>query len=186
LGANTGGIIMSVPAFTWTYLTFSGRLKAAGKFVRASVFTVGVLVALALMDAFLSVESSHLGLTTRQVITGGLSVLAGVISRKALSGVAVFRFSYWSYVVIAILAAALFWYRSAGRKPEGWLIWRHPAARAMFSGALIAAIVGTVANDSGMAIMAMVLGYLLLSVLYLEIAERLVAPSRARGISSGE
>ena len=186
LGANTGGIIMSVPAFTWTYLTFSGRLKAGGKFVWAFVFTVGVLVALALMDAFLSAESSHLGLTTRQAITGGLSVLAGVISRKALSGLAVFRFSYWSYVVIAILAAALFWYRSAGRKPGGWLIWRHPAARAMFSGALIAAIVGTMANDSGMAIMAMVLGYLLLSVLYLEIAERLAAPSGARGISSGE
>lgn len=180
LGANTGGIIMSVPAFTWTYLTVSGRLKVGGKFVWGAFLTVGALATLALADAFLGGESSHLGLTTKEVISGGPSFLARVVSRKALLGLAVFRFSYWSYAVIAILGAAIFWYRAAGAKPGGWLFWRRSGARAMVSGGIIAAIVGTLANDSGIAIMAMVLGYLLLSVLYLEIAERLVDESGVR------
>lgn len=173
LGANTGGIIMAVPAFTWTYLTLSGRLRAVGKIVWASLFTAVVLAALALTDAFLSGQSSHLGVTTRRLITGGSSFLVRVVSRKALLGLAVFTFTYWSYLLIAVLVAALSWYLSAGRKPGSWLIWRHWASRAMIGGGMIAAVVGTVANDSGIAIMAVVLGYLLLTVLYLEIAERL-------------
>ncbi|HEB13249.1 MAG TPA: hypothetical protein ENI11_06195 [Actinobacteria bacterium] len=171
LGANTGGIIMMVPAFTLIYFAMVSRLRAR-HFGLALVNTVVALVVLAGADALFPSEPTHLGIAARQAYAGSVSSFAAIIQRKVMLNVGVFKYSYWSYVLIAVFATLIVWKLFWQRQGRDWALKRHPGAAIILFSGTIAGLVGTLANDSGIAIMAMLLGYLLVVVFYLEICDR--------------
>ena len=171
LGANTGGIIMIVPAFTLIYFSMVSRLKAR-HFALALLNTVVALAALAGADALFPSEPTHLGIVARQAYSGAGSSFLAIIQRKIMLNVGVFKYSYWSYVLIAVFATFIAWRLLWKKQGREWAIKRHPGAAIILFSGTVAGLVGTLANDSGIAIMAMLLGYLLVVVFYLEICDR--------------
>ncbi|HEB13031.1 MAG TPA: hypothetical protein ENI11_05100 [Actinobacteria bacterium] len=171
LGANTGGIIMIVPAFTLIYFAMVTSLRAR-HFGLALINTLVALAILAGADALFPSEPTHLGIATRQAYSGAASSFLVIIQRKVMLNVGVFRYSYWSYVFIAVFASLIVWKLFWKKQGREWALKRHPGAAIILFSGTIAGLVGTLANDSGIAIMAMLLGYLLVVVFYLEICDR--------------
>ena len=170
LGANTGGIIMMAPAFTLVYFSLVTQVKPR-HFGVAALTTLAAVLMLAAADAFSPSEPTHLGIVTRQAATGAIPAFIAVIKRKVMLNVGVFNYSYWSYLGLAAFTALVVWQFFGKRQGGDWVLKRHPGvAIALFAGT-IAGLVGALANDSGIAIMAMLLGYLLTIVLYLEICD---------------
>ena len=171
LGANTGGIIMTAPAFTFAYLGLSDRMDYWRRSLIAALVTFATLALLAVGDAVFAKEPTHLGVAARQVYRGPLSALVTVVKRKVMLNIAVFNYSYWSYVVLAVLGGLIIWQISRERQGLTWAAQRHPLAGLALTSGVIGGAVGSVANDSGISVMAIVLGYLIMVILYLEVAE---------------
>ncbi|MDP1809215.1 MAG: hypothetical protein Q8L35_06740 [Actinomycetota bacterium] len=172
LGANTGGIILTTPALTLAYCGLFSRRPRWAQAIIAAVTTVAALSALAVIDAVLPGEPTHLGQLTRQIDSGTPALFVAFIKRKVMLNVTVFDFSHWSYVVIGLLVALIIWHLRSGRRGPTWAARRHPNAGLALISGLAGGVAGALSNDSGIAILAIVLGYLLMVMLYLEVSDR--------------
>ena len=74
-------------------------------------------------------------------------------------------------LLIAAVVVLLIWQLFRRQRGREWAITRHPYAGVAFFSGITAGVIGALANDSGLAIMAMLLGYLLTAVLYLEVCD---------------
>lgn len=173
-GSDVGGIL----AFTPTVLLFALlilQIKITPRIVlAASVLTALAVVAFGLIDlARPAGERAHLGRLLERVQDEGINVLLDMIERKGLAMLSVTGSSFWLAAVPVGLAFIVFLSRYPGR-PFDPVYRRDPNLRAGLIVLYTAAILGTLANDSGVIIggMALTVAAASLVVLALEATAR--------------
>ena len=161
VGSDVGGILALVPALGITWVLLSGRrptLRTLAVSVAASLLAVAVFTA---VDLARPPEArTHLARLWEDVSRRGGGVLLQTIERKASSNLRVFRSTIYTFFVppaLGVMAWLL-------RRPRGrWerLARTYPRLRAGLVGGLILGVLGFAVNDSGIAIPAVILSYLL-------------------------
>ncbi|HEY8545346.1 MAG TPA: hypothetical protein VIL36_09880, partial [Acidimicrobiales bacterium] len=148
-GSDVGGII----AFTPTILMFAALLWRRGVNVRnvviGAVLTVAAVTAFGLVDLARPPEQrAHLGRLFERVGNEGLEPLLSIMERKFLANLRVSTTSFWIAAVPVAVAFLLFLSRYQGR-PLTMLKARIPTLQAGLSAAIVAAVLGSLVNDSG-------------------------------------
>ena len=159
-GADVGGVLAAVPAFTLVALGLSGRSVSPGRLAVVGAGGVAAVAGLGLLDLLRPAGSrTHLGRLFEQMGDDGLRPLTDAIQRKIATNLSVIPTSVWIPLVPAVLAFyAWLAYGSSFRLEE--IRRRAPAMRPAFVGLLVAAALGMALNDSGIAVPAMMLGVL--------------------------
>lgn len=170
LGADTGGIIMMAPTFVLAYFGLTDRMAYWLRGIAAAVITAASLMVLAAVDA-LTGKPAHVGMAARQAYSGPPSGIALIIRRKIEASYATFNYTHWSWAVPAVVIILAILLVVRARKGLDWAGRRHSLIALALTSGTIGGIVGTLANDSGIAVMAVVMGYLIMTVLYLEVVE---------------
>jgi hypothetical protein len=148
-GADVGGIL----AFTPTILLFAaliwGRRVSLRSVVLAGIVTVGAVTAIGFLDlARPADERGHLGRLFERIGDEGLEPLTSVVERKMLANLQVTTSSFW-VAAIPIAVAFLVFLSRYPTRPLTELKWRVPTLRAGLLAAGVAAVLGSLVNDSG-------------------------------------
>jgi hypothetical protein len=148
-GADVGGIL----AFTPTILLFAaliwGRRVSLRSVVLAGIVTVGAVTAIGFVDlARPADERGHLGRLFERIGDEGLEPLTSVVERKMLANLQVTTSSFW-VAAIPIAVAFLVFLSRYPTRPLTELKWRVPTLRAGLLAAGVAAVLGSLVNDSG-------------------------------------
>ncbi|MDX6232602.1 MAG: hypothetical protein QOH68_1586, partial [Nocardioidaceae bacterium] len=148
-GSDVGGIL----SFTPTILVFAALLLRYR--LRLRVVILAGLATLAAVTAFGFIdlsrpagERAHLGRLFERIGNEGLEPLISIVDRKLLANLRVSTSSFW---VAAIPIALLLWIflRRWSTRPLGRLHERIPTLHAALVGAVVAAVLGSLLNDSG-------------------------------------
>jgi hypothetical protein len=142
-----------VLAFTPTILVFAAlvyrRRIRVRTLVAGAVATLGAVVAFGLLDlARPASQRAHLGRLFERVADEGFGPLASIMQRKLLANLEVSTSSFW---VAAIPIGAAMWVlviRHPSRPVDG-LRARVPTLGAGLAAAFVAALLGSLLNDSG-------------------------------------
>lgn len=148
-GSDVGGII----AFTPTILVFAAllyqRRPSIKGIIATGAATVGAVVAFGFVDlARPAAERAHLGRLFERIGDEGLQPLLSIVERKLLANVRVSTSSFWVAAIPIAIAAWLFLKRWDGRPLER-IHERVPTLHAALVAGTIAAVLGSVVNDSG-------------------------------------
>jgi len=148
-GADVGGIL----AFTPTILLFGaliwGRRVSLRSVVVAGVVTVVAVTAIGFLDlARPAEERGHLGRLFERIGDEGLQPLTSIVERKLVANLQVTTSSFWVAAVPIAVAFLVFLVRYPTR-PLTELRWRVPTLRAGLLAACVAAVLGSLVNDSG-------------------------------------
>lgn len=150
LGSDIGGVLALVPALLIMAMLVSGRRPSPTALLAAFSAGVIIVVVLAVMDHTRAVEDqTHLGRFVGQVLDGSA---ATVIERKAAASLDVLMNSPVSALAPVLLGML------------GWLLYRPdslgralvraagPAGTGALAGVALAALLGSLLNDSGIAV----------------------------------
>jgi hypothetical protein len=148
-GSDVGGTL----AFTPSIVVFAMLLWGRRIQVRTALIGLAATVLAILVFGFIDLsrppeQRAHLGRLFERVGDEGLGPLFSIMERKLLANLAVSTSSMW---VAAIPIAVLFWVflaRSRSR-PLRDLLQRVPELRAGLGAAIVAAVLGSMVNDSG-------------------------------------
>jgi hypothetical protein len=151
-GSDVGGII----AFTPTILVFaalvSGYRLRLRTVVLGLVATAAAVVAFGLLDlARPPGQRAHLGRLFERIGNEGLGPLLSIIERKLLANLAVTTSSFWVAVIPIAVAFIVFLARYPTR-PLTRLYELVPTLRAGVLSAIVAAVLGSAVNDSGLTV----------------------------------
>ena len=160
LGADGGGVLALVPAFTVVVLLLVG---ARLSWRRLAIVAAAAVAALALFVAVdltnPADERTHLGRLASRVLEGE-GGLGTVLLRKSEANLNIVTTSIWTYIIpVAVAFLAFLTWRPPGVVRE--LQDRYPGLRACLVGGLLAGVVGCVLNDSGVAVPAVMLAVVL-------------------------
>jgi hypothetical protein len=181
-GSDVGGII----AFTPTILVFAALVTGYRLRVRtvvAGLVATGLaVVAFGMLDlARPPGERAHLGRLFERVGNEGLGPLVSIVERKLLANLGVTTSSFWVAVVPMAVAFLVFLARYPTR-PLGRLYDELPALRAGVMASIVAAVVGSAVNDSGLTVGGVTLFVAVAALAWLALeAEAPVAARRGRG-----
>jgi hypothetical protein len=181
-GSDVGGII----AFTPTILVFAALVTGYRLRVRtvvAGLVATGLaVVAFGMLDlARPPGERAHLGRLFERVGNEGLGPLVSIVERKLLANLGVTTSSFWVAVVPMAVAFLVFLARYPTR-PLGRLYDELPALRAGVMASIVAAVVGSAVNDSGLTVGGVTLFVVVAALAWLALeAEAPVAARRGRG-----
>ncbi|MEW6183406.1 MAG: hypothetical protein AB1500_09580 [Bacillota bacterium] len=148
LGANFGGLLTSVVAFTVTFIAFAGirfRWRVAIVSVALLALIPALIVGLDLLRG--SGAQSHFGRNLLLVLRDPMALL-DIISRKMAMNFKLFRYTIWSRVLAAgIGGLLLLFYRPIGvmRVFRG----RYPYLFKGFIGVVVTTVAAFLFNDSG-------------------------------------
>ncbi|UDY35254.1 glycosyltransferase [Dermatobacter hominis] len=149
MGADFGGALVLVPTAVLAATAWSGVRIGVRRVLLAGAATLGVVLVLGALDATVG-SGSHVG----RFVSSGPAAMAEVVHRKIDSNVRVLTTSTWTWAVVVVgvfaLGAALLAGRRAGRFE------RSPAWRTTLAVLVGFGVAGGLANDSGVAIPAMV------------------------------
>jgi hypothetical protein len=152
LGADLGGVIALAPAAVVVVLVLTGQRIRGRQVALAAVASLGLALVATLADlARPAAHRTHLGRFAAKVIHGGAGT---IIRRKLAANWSILTSSPWTLLVPVLVVGVVL----LARRPGGWLSThreRDRGVRAALAGALVLAVVGTVANDSGVAVPAM-------------------------------
>jgi hypothetical protein len=151
-GSDVGGVI----AFTPTILVFAALVS--GYRLRLRTVVVGLLattvavVAFGLLDlARPPGQRAHLGRLFERVGNEGLGPLLSIIERKLLANLGVTTSSFW-VAVIPIAVALMVFLARYPTQPLTRLYQQIPTLRAGVLSAIVAAVLGSAVNDSGLTV----------------------------------
>jgi hypothetical protein len=161
LGSDVGGILALVPALGVTWVLLAGRRLTVRTLAIAAVASVVALGGFLVLDLARAPESrTHLARLWEDTTERGGGVLLETVERKARSNLRVFRSTIYTFFVppaLGVMAWLL-------RRPRGrWqrLAHLYPKLRAGLVGGLVLGVLGFAVNDSGIAIPAVILSFLL-------------------------
>ncbi|MGI6549840.1 MAG: hypothetical protein ACOX4Q_07360 [Syntrophomonadales bacterium] len=166
-GANTDGVLTAPAAFLVTLMLFGDiRISVRNLLIVLSLVGAAVL-GLTIFDLNRPPElQSHVGRAANQVLSGGWQEALIIIFRKASMNLKLMRYTVWSRVFLAILAAlVILLYRPSGAMSR--LKTDCPRLFQGFSGILVGAVVGLIVNDSGIVAAATTSIYVIAPVLLL-------------------
>lgn len=148
LGANAGGTLSFAVGAWAAYLWLADSGLQKEKLVRSIIMGGIILLVLALADWSLLNNSSHIGQAIDQARQLGTQVIIGILQRKVSMNLKLLRYSLWSRVLLMLILAisVVFFgpYRHSLRLQRD-----NPLLIACLRGAIIAAILALIANDSG-------------------------------------
>lgn len=177
LGANTGGIIAAVAAFTAMLLQ---AIKSKAK-VRNAVIVFAVIAAVSgLFIAYdvMNGAQTHMGRTVEMIASGGLPEIVTIATRKLSTNLMILRYSTWSYFLLITLGVFTFlWFRPAGVL-RGMLA-NYQGISVAITASIIGGIFGFAFNDSGVLIPAIIMSYIIPAVIYLMLWERYHSPGKS-------
>jgi hypothetical protein len=171
LGANTDGVLTAPAAFLVTLMLMSDiRVSLRNVVIMVSLVGVAVL-GLAAFDLNRPPElQSHIGRAANQVLAGGWREALTIITRKASMNFKLMRYTVWSKVFLAMLAAlVILIYRPVGAMSR--IKSDYPRLFQGFSGILVGAVVGLIVNDSGIVAAATTSIYMIAPVLLLILSQ---------------
>jgi hypothetical protein len=170
LGADVGGVLALVPAAAVVVLLLSGARLRLRRWLLVGALTLVVLSVFALVDAARPAESqTHSGRLIERVHDGGGGELLTVVQRKAGANLHMVLSSAWSLIIpLAMACLTLLTWRQPPLLRA--LQQQAPGFRACAVGGIFAGALGFAANDSGVAVLAMMLGVALPYVTYLAMA----------------
>jgi hypothetical protein len=166
-GADVGGILAGVPVLALTATLLAGWRVRARTVVTWLLVTLGVVVALGLLDLTRDPSSrTHLGRLFERVASDGWGGFVTVVGRKLHVNFATLTSSVWRFLFVPVLALAAYvvWW-SPGRFRT--LRERLPMIDACFIGIGFAALLGYALNDSGIAVPGVMLAVLTPATVYL-------------------
>jgi hypothetical protein len=148
-GSDVGGVLAFTPAIlVFAAVLWRWRLRIRTVLV-AAVATAAAITAFGFLDlARPAEERAHLGRLFERVGEEGAGPLLSIMERKLLANLRVSTSSLW---VVAIPLALAFWLyltRGPGR-PVRRLWSAHPVLSAGLAAATVAAVLGSLVNDSG-------------------------------------
>ncbi len=157
LGLNVGGVLTTVPVFLTTALLLARVPLTWRRVVVAAAAPVVLLALSAVADLARAPEArTHLGRFVALAADQGVPGVVTVIERKLHANLSILLSSVWTLIVPFALAfiAFLAWRqpRFLRRAQQGV-----PGLRACLIGALVLGVLGSIVNDSGVAIAATVL-----------------------------
>ena len=170
LGTNTDGPITATATFT-TMVLLSARSKA--KFRNFAIALVMVVVVLALFAGYDAMHgaTTHMGKSVNLIISGGFPEAVMIIKRKLATNLMIFKFSTWSYFLFIMLGLAIFlWMKPTGVLSR--LLAKYRGLSTAISASIVGGIVGFIFNDSGILIPAIIMSYMIPTVIYLMIWEQ--------------
>ncbi|MCK4261161.1 MAG: hypothetical protein KAX49_19460 [Halanaerobiales bacterium] len=167
LGANLGGAITAIAAFTSTYVLMvekSKRIKIIFVIAGAMFIILGIFI---LADTYsLAGERSHFGQTINLLRNQGFSAFMEIITRKLSMNLKLLRWTIWTRVLITfIIVLVLLFKRPRGALSK--LITTMPNLFLGFIGVIIGSVVTIIVNDSGVVAAATLLFYAILPLIYL-------------------
>lgn len=164
-GSDVGGILAATPAYGTAFLLLSGRRVGWRKVLLLAGAALALLVVAASIDLLRPAEGrTHLGRVAHDLVDDPARV-GLTIRRKVTANLSVLRKSSFSYLVpfLAAFLAALA-YRPPGLMCR--LTAAHPVLRPALAGTLVAATLGFLLNDSGVAVPGVMLSILNPVLLY--------------------
>jgi len=166
LGANVGGTITAVVAFTFTLLRLYKIKIKLKQFAMIGMMVFGVVFIMAFIDIKLTNGQSHLAGAVNQMFEVGPEAIFLIIERKLAMNLRLIGVTIWSRVLLtAIIIMAIMFYRPV--KLIERLVKLYPNLSIGWSGIVAACIVGFAVNDSGIVVAATSVIFLAMSMLYL-------------------
>ena len=151
-GSDVGGIIAFTPTIGVFAALVTGYRLRVRTVVAGLVVTVLAVVAFGMLDlARPAGERAHLGRLFERVGNEGLGPLVSIVERKLLANLGVTTSSFWVAVVPVAVAFLVFLARYPTR-PLGRLYDELPALRAGVIASIVAAVLGSAVNDSGLTV----------------------------------
>jgi hypothetical protein len=170
LGTNTDGPISTVAAFSTMMLL---AMKSKNKARNALITVVAMASVLALFGAYdiMTGPKTHIGKSILLILNGGISEVLMIVNRKLGVNLTILRFSTWSYFLVFTLGVLVFlWYKPVGLFKR--LLDNYKGISASISAAVVGGIVGFAFNDSGILVPAIIMSYIVPTVLYLMLWEQ--------------
>ena len=164
-GSDVGGTLAFTPAIlVFAALVYQRRIRLRTVVV-AGLVTLAAVTAFGLLDlARPAGQRAHLGRLFERIGNEGLDPLLDLVERKALAMLSVTTSSFWVAAIPVAIAFIVFLARYPGR-PLALVRQRFPMLQAGLVAAYVAAVLGTLANDSGA-----IIGGVTLTVLALSLA----------------
>jgi len=173
LGANVGGTITAVCSFAFALMLIYNK-KISLKNVLAILASIVLVVGgIACYDIYFSGSPSHLAKAIQAYSVNGMSSIMNIIKRKIEMNIKLFRVTIWSKVLMVSVAVVIILFL----KPHGLLkrlLLQYPEFTLAWFCILVASIVGTLVNDSGVVVAATANIFLAFSLLYLLLGEKKV------------
>ena len=171
-GSDVGGVLAFTPAIlVFVAVLWRWRIRLR-TIVLAGLATVAAITGFGFLDlARPPEERAHLGRLFERVGEEGLGPLLSIMERKLLANLRVSTSSLW---VVAIPLALAFWlYLTRGPDRPVRRLWKaHPALSAGLAAATVAAVLGSLVNDSGAIVGGVASMVLSASLLVLLLAEQ--------------
>lgn len=176
-GADVGGVLAFTPALlVFAALIFERRIKLR-LVLAGGLATAMALIGFGMLDlARPPSQRAHLGRLFERIGDEGVGPLLSIIQRKLLANMAVSTSSFW---VAALPIGAALWILIArhASRPLDRLGHRLPALRSGLAAALVAAVLGSLLNDSGAIVGGVAVLVLTASVAHLLMVHEDPAPS---------
>lgn len=148
-GADVGGILAFTPAILVFGTLVLGRRPSVRVLVAAGLATAVALAVFGLVDlARPASERAHLGRLLERVGDEGPGPLLTIIDRKLMANIGVTTSSFWVAAIPLAIGVWLF-LRGWGERPLRALHRRVPTLLAGLAAAVVAAVLGSLVNDSG-------------------------------------
>ncbi|CAN5896796.1 membrane protein [soil metagenome] len=180
-GSDVGGILAFTPTIlVFVALVFGRRLRLR-TVVAAALATVVAVTAFGLLDLARPPEQrAHLGRLFERVGDEGLGPLFSIMERKLLANLQVSVSSFWVAVIPLAVAFWIFLVRFPSR-PLDRVHMRLPTLGAGVAAAFVAAVLGSLVNDSGA-----ILGGVAAAVLTASLAYLVLRVPESAPIEAGE
>ncbi|MEZ5381131.1 MAG: hypothetical protein R2754_04970 [Microthrixaceae bacterium] len=164
LGSDVGGVLALVPAFSVVLLSQSGHRLRLRNLAIIGVGTVAVLLAFGAIDLSRPPEQrTHLGRFLESVANGDAGV---ILARKINANLSILTSSVWALLLPAAAVLALY-LATRPNSPLAQLRRHVNGLSLLWQSALVAAVLGAGLNDSGVAIVGLVLAVAVPMTLYL-------------------
>jgi hypothetical protein len=148
-------------------------MKSKNKARNALITVAAMASVLALFGAYdiLTGPKTHIGKSILLISSGGFSEILMIINRKLGVNLTILRFSTWSYFLVFTLGLLVFlWYKPVGLFKRS--LDNYKGISASISAAVVGGIVGFAFNDSGILVPAIIMSYIVPTVLYLMLWEQ--------------
>jgi hypothetical protein len=176
-GSDVGGVLAFTPAIGAFALLLYGLRVRVRTVALAGVATAAVIVVFGFLDLSRPpTERAHLGRLFERIGREGLEPLVSVVERKLLANLRVSTGSAW---VLAIPIAVGFWVFLARHRSHGLarIARRIPTLQAGLVAAAVAAVLGSLLNDSGAIIGGIVLTVVAVALAFLALDPGLPVPA---------
>ncbi len=165
-GANVGGTITAVSAFSFTALRLYKVKISLKQIIFIGLMVFAVVFIMAFVDLKLIKSQSHLAGAIKGIIEGGPSVVLLILKRKISMNLRLIRVTIWSKVLITTIGIlGILLYRPV--KMIKKLVACYPNITIGWTGIVVGCVVTFAVNDSGIVAAATSIIFLATSLLYL-------------------